>query len=219
MKKPKTAFIIFGRYPLAGKVKTRLAASIGDIPAANFYRECAEHTFQQLTPFLSDASIYFYFSDKTDFSLVQKWLVPYHFLIEVQSGYTLGERMKNAMYAAFRHDTEQVIILGTDVPDISTKILQSAVSSLKTAEVVIGPAYDGGYYLIGMKQLHEYLFENITWSTNSVLKTTLEKAQSRNLEVHLLPLLRDIDTLEDLQAWSNNRDESTNNKFKQFLKK
>ncbi|MBS1538091.1 MAG: TIGR04282 family arsenosugar biosynthesis glycosyltransferase [Bacteroidetes bacterium] len=213
MIQSKTTIIIFGRYPHAGKVKTRLAATIGDVNAANLYRVWTEHTFQQLTPLLSDCSVCFYCSDSDDLQLVHEWITPFGFTVSAQSGTSLGERMKNAFYSEFQQEAERVIIIGTDAPDTSSEILELSISALDTADIVIGPALDGGYYLLGMNSLHEDLFVDIPWSTDSVLQSTIEKAVSNKLSVHLLPVLRDIDTLEDLEAWRKTTSEVLYNSF------
>lgn len=219
MHNHRTAFIIFGRYPHPGKVKTRLASSIGDDTAAEFYRLCAEHTFRQLTRFLPHTSVCFYCADKDDFSLTNEWVAPYRFSREIQSGSTLGERMKSAFDSSFQNGATQVIIIGTDAPDISSEILQTSVTALETADLVIGPALDGGYYLLGMKKLNEDLFEDIPWSTDNVLQATIEKAYAHHLTIQLLPVLTDIDTLQDLQAWCNTSNAENNIELLHFAKK
>lgn len=111
--------------------------------------------------------------------------------------------MLNAFDSSFSYESRKVIIIGTDAPDISSEILQSSIDALDTSDIVIGPALDGGYYLLGMKQLHGHLFKDIEWSTGSVLQKTIEKAQAHHLTVQLLPSLTDIDTIEDLTGWRN----------------
>ncbi len=219
MNNHPTAIIIFGRYPHPGKVKTRLASSIGDDTAAEFYRLCAEHTFRQLTPFLSHSSIFFYCADSEDFSLTHEWVTPYRFTTEIQSGSTLGERMRSAFDSAFQTGAKQVIIIGTDAPDISSEVLQTSVAALENADIVIGPALDGGYYLLGMKQPNKDLFGDIPWSTDTVFQATIEKAQSHHLTTQLLPVLTDIDTLEDLLAWRNTSSAESNIELFHFAKK
>ena len=202
MNTSPVTFIIFGRYPQPGRVKTRLAASIGNEAAADFYRLCAEHTFRQLSPF-QNSSVHFYCSDPDDLPKVNEWIAPYLFSIAAQTGASLGERMMNAFDSSFQQGSKKVIIIGTDAPDISSEILQSSIDALDTFDIVIGPALDGGYYLLGMKQLHGDLFKDIPWSTEDVFQKTIEKAHSHNLSVQLLPPLSDIDTIEDLTAWRN----------------
>lgn len=202
MNPSPVTLIIFGRYPHPGKVKTRLAASIGDTASADFYRLCAEHTFRQAASFQT-SSIIFYCSNQDDLPLVHEWIIQYNFSIAVQSGITLGERMENAFDSAFQKGAKKVIIIGTDAPDISNEILQSSVAALETSDIVIGPALDGGYYLLGMKNLHIDLFNEIPWSTDSVFQSTIEKAQTHQLTIQLLPPLTDIDTYEDLTKWIN----------------
>jgi rSAM/selenodomain-associated transferase 1 len=216
---PQTTFIIFARYPHAGKVKTRLAATIGNDAAAHFYRLCAEHTFRQVAPFQSRSSLSFYCSEAADLSSVQKWIAPIECPIIAQSGDTLGERMNNAFDECFRNGAAKVVIIGTDAPDISSEILQLSIVALDTADVVIGPAVDGGYYLLGMNQLHKDLFDSVPWSTENVLRITIEKAQSHQLSVYLLPELRDIDTYNDIIAWRNFSNTATDSELFAFAQK
>ena len=111
--------------------------------------------------------------------------------------------MKNAFEKVFSAGSQKVIIVGTDIPDLSKEVIIKAFELLDSNDVVIGPAKDGGYYLLGMKKMHTKLFDKIEYSTSSVLSETLLKIKELNLTYHLLPELRDIDTEEDLLNWLN----------------
>lgn len=113
----------------------------------------------------------------------------------------LGHRMQSAFTHAFAEGATAVVIIGTDCPGLTTKHLQEAYAALRTHDLVLGPATDGGYYLLGMKKAWPELFENKQWSTESVRADTLADAQRLGLQVHLLQELRDVDTADDLVAW------------------
>jgi rSAM/selenodomain-associated transferase 1 len=108
--------------------------------------------------------------------------------------------MERSLNHAFKQKAEQVIIIGTDCPDFSLQILATAFEQLQTFNLVLGPALDGGYYLIGLQQPQPELFKNIHWGTDQVLIETLKIAKSRDLSIYSLPLLADIDRPEDLKT-------------------
>ena len=118
----------------------------------------------------------------------------------LQADGNLGERMIEAFRTAFAAGTERVIIIGSDCFDITPEIIELAYQKLNNADVVIGPANDGGYYLIGMKKLYVDLFQEIEWSTASVFKDTVLKVKTAGCTYETLPTLIDIDTEEDLKA-------------------
>ncbi len=103
---------------------------------------------------------------------------------------------------SWRTEHGKVVIVASDVPDLSARIMTDAINSLDNSDVVIGPCYDGGYYLIGMKELHEELFHGISWGTERVYQQTLDAAKENGLTVNQLPILIDIDTEADLRRWS-----------------
>lgn len=117
---------------------------------------------------------------------------------KLQEGEDLGARMKNAFKEAFDEGFEQVVIIGSDCPEISTELLETAFEKLNHTDVVTGPANDGGYYLLGMKAFHN-LFDGIAWSTGEVHEATLEKVRAGQLTFGELPVLTDLDTIEDLK--------------------
>jgi uncharacterized protein len=186
------AVIIFVKNPVAGKVKTRLAAAIGNDKALDIYLHLITHTVNAAVNVAADK--YIYFSDEIDTTIGQNAA----FKKAVQSGADLGERMKNAFSDVLNNAYHKVIITGTDCPGISPEILQRAFNQLAGTDVVIGPAADGGYYLLGMKALHPVLFDNIEWSTSAVLQTTVERCTQNNLQCQLLEELSDIDEEKDL---------------------
>ena len=119
---------------------------------------------------------------------------------KVQSGQDLGERMNNAFESALK-EHERVIIIGSDCPAITNELIEMAFQRLEIADVVIGPSKDSGYYLLGMKERHSSIFQNVDWSTDKVLPQTIEHIKKLGLLYNLLPELNDIDTLEDLKEF------------------
>lgn len=194
----KEALLIFTKNPEAGKVKTRLAATLGDEAALSIYRQLLLHTVSATEYLPVDKFVFYsnhigqkdYWSDKNYYKLLQE-------------GNDLGERMKNAFVAAFQKGYHKVAIIGTDCPDLNAPVIMNAYVYLEDHDIVIGPAIDGGYYLLGMKKLHPRLFEKIDWSTGKVLAQTLKICESSNLSTFLLPELSDIDDENDLKKYMN----------------
>jgi uncharacterized protein len=186
----KEVVLIFQKNEVLGKVKTRLAAGVGEEQALEIYRQLLAKTYLALR----DVSVSFttYFSE----------FIPYNPIHSaenklVQVGHDLGERMKNAFAENFESGMEKVVLIGTDCPSLEGIHLSQAFEALDQSDLVLGPARDGGYYMIGMKRRADFLFEGITWSTELVLSQTLALAAEQGLQTSLLPVLEDIDTLED----------------------
>jgi rSAM/selenodomain-associated transferase 1 len=193
----KYALIIFQKNAVLGKVKTRLAVSVGDEKALEIYNWLTERTHLVAKELPVDKFLFF-----SDF-LPQRSDYPSQFFIaELQSGSDLGERMSRAFEFLFSKGYEKVVIIGTDCPSVTSTQLKTAFRSLETAELVIGPATDGGYYLMGMNQFYPGLFESIPWSTDQVLELTLDIADKLGLEYDLLSVLSDIDTLDDWKKFT-----------------
>ncbi len=200
-KKKDTAIIIFTKLPVEGKVKTRLAKSMGNKFAVSFYKVCAEHTFKELGKLKETGPELFLFCpEENEIEQVMQW-AGNNFNYNFQQGNDLGLKMYNAFNTVFKRGYKKVIIIGTDAPDVSMKIMQSAISVLNDHSVVIGPANDGGYYLLGFKSKLIDLFSGIEWSTNSVFDNTIEKLNNSKINYFMLNELTDIDTVEDLQNW------------------
>jgi len=196
------AVIVFARYPNKGKVKTRLAKEIGEETALKFYKSCAENTFEECKKLKSESILlYLYYSDVKDKTFITKW-AGFDFIINPQSGTSLGEKMKNAFDEVLSKGIKKAVIIGSDVPDINTKIIKDSFDILNYADAVIGPSTDGGYYLLGMKKVYDYLFEDIKWSTNSVFAETCNRIIKNKLTYFVLPKLIDIDVKEDFLTWS-----------------
>lgn len=189
----KQALIIFIKNAESGKVKTRLAKDIGNENALTIYKFLLDHT-RQVASALDVSRLLFYGSridpdDEWPEELYKKM---------VQKGHDLGTRMFNAFKEAFYQGCEQVIIIGSDCPEIDPGLLRTAFTKLEAYDFVLGPARDGGYYLLGMNYLENRLFINKNWSTDSVALDTLKDIQELNKLCYLMPELNDIDTIEDL---------------------
>ena len=189
--------IVFIKNPVLGKVKTRLASSIGEVEALTVYNKLLDHTLNISKPLSVDKVVYY-----SEFIPGDDVWRTSGFNQELQHGDDLGERMMNAFIKAFQQRYERVAIIGSDCCDLTKNILADAFDELNKRDVVVGPALDGGYYLLGMRSLHRELFLNKTWSSDKVLNDTLENIRELALSFSLLPLLRDIDTEQDLKGSS-----------------
>src|SRR5579859_925979 len=197
---PGTALVIMTRYPEKGKIKTRLASSIG-----------AEETHQLYQAFLTDLAARFNHGDhalywaytpaESDFKAALASFLPSaeegvgHCL--PQQGGELGERLHN-VFLALAKQYQQIIVIASDSPHISLGVIAESQQALQSADVVLGPADDGGYYLIAMREPHD-VFSGIPMSTSMVLYQTIESCRRQSLVVQLLEPLFDIDELSDLQ--------------------
>jgi uncharacterized protein len=197
----KQHLVIFTRYPEAGKTKTRLISALGSEGAATLQRQMTEHTISQVR-YLSKG---FNLSFEVRFAggslqLVLDWLGSDIFC-QPQGEGDLGVRLVRSLVYAFDSGAEKVVIIGTDCPDLSDEILVKAFEQLDCKNLVLGPAEDGGYYLIGLERPVPDLFTDIAWGTSQVLQQTIKIAQRLNLSVGYLPVLHDIDRPEDLHLW------------------
>jgi uncharacterized protein len=187
--------IIFTRYPEPGKTKTRLIPALGELGAAQLHRRMAEHTMAQARA-LSCAIEVWYVGGSEE--LMQDWLGTDLWYREQPSG-DLGDRMCAAFRSAFDQGYQTAMVVGTDCPGITTAILAQGFAELQSQVVAIGPAIDGGYYLIGLQRLVPELFQKIPWSTATVFSETLVIVDRLQLSTYLLPSLPDIDLPADLQ--------------------
>lgn len=192
----KEVVLVFQKNAILGLVKTRLASGIGELPAMEIYKHLVQLTYSALEAL--QVPVWTYFSDfipESAHTSLEKSLV--------QQGKDLGERMSNAFARTFESGSDKVVLIGTDCPTLQSQHLLQAFEALNDSDLVLGPATDGGYYLIGMKSGAAYLFEGIAWSTSQVLSQTLHLASQHCLIVTLLPELDDIDTQEDWQRYSS----------------
>lgn len=190
----KSALIIFTRNPKLGMCKTRLAKTIGDEAALNIYKHLLSHTAAISANVKADKYVFYSETIKKD----DLWNTDV-FRKKLQYGNDLGTRMENAFTELFQLDYEKIIIIGSDVLDLTTNDIDDAFQKLNTHDFVLGPAKDGGYYLLGMNTLHTSLFKNKDWGTSTVLKDTLDDIQNSNF--NLLEERNDIDTFDDIKPY------------------
>jgi hypothetical protein len=190
----KNALIIFTRNPELGKCKTRLAKTIGDEAALKIYTHLLKHTADISKNTKADKYVFYSENIIKD----DLWSTDV-FRKKSQQGTDLGIRMENAFTELFQLGYKKIIIIGSDLLDLKTENIDEAFQILTNNDVVIGPAKDGGYYLLGMKTLHSKLFQNKKWGTTSVLKDTLIDVQNYNF--NLLEELNDIDTFDDIKPY------------------
>ncbi len=187
--------LIFVKHPVAGKAKTRLAATLGHEKALGIYRELLTHT-QYVAEFSLASKVVFYGNEMPEEDL---WSQA-GFWRYAQQGENLGDRMMHAFSWGFSHGFEKVVIIGSDNARLQPRHLAKAFAALDNKDTVLGPATDGGYYIFGMKEVIEEVFKNKRWSTDSVLKDTLADLDKLNKSYTLLEPLSDVDVEEDLKG-------------------
>jgi uncharacterized protein len=194
--------IIFTRYPIVGQAKTRLIPALGASGAAALHRQMTAHTMVQVQNLqaIQKITATIYFAGATEPSEMARWL-GCNWQYQQQVTGDLGRRMAQAFIDSFAVGMKRVVVMGTDCPGITAHILQAAFEQLSMNDVVLGPAIDGGYYLIGLRSMIPELFVDMPWSTDAVLSQTMEIAQKLNRSVALLPLLADVDRPADLPVW------------------
>jgi rSAM/selenodomain-associated transferase 1 len=188
----KNLLLIFTRNPELGKVKTRLAKTVGDETALEIYKFLLQKTREISLKVTSDTAVYYSVkvrsNDLWDSENYQK---------HQQVGEDLGIRMLNAFKDSFGAGYKKVVIIGSDLYDLTSENIEKAFTELDDNDVVLGPAKDGGYYLLGMNSLHSKIFKDKNWGTETVRKDTL--ADLKDKKVHLLKELNDIDVFEDIK--------------------
>lgn len=198
---PAEAVLVFVREPVAGRVKTRLAAEIGAQPALRVYARLAEHAVAEARRLRPRAEVRVHFTPADAGAAVRRWLGHGPVYLPQPEG-DLGERMEQAFRAAFDDGFERVVIVGSDLPGMSAALLRQAFDLLRRSPVVLGPALDGGYYLLGLRgassALLTALFEGVPWSTAAVLEYTLQRLRDAGIAPVLLEPLRDVDRAADL---------------------
>ena len=189
----KRLLLLFVRAPELGKVKTRLAEAVGPEVALEIYIHLLQHTRQVTEKLDTDRAVYFA-DDKVDDGMWPKDIYQHH----LQTPGDLGQKMQAAFEEAFAAGYTSVLIIGSDCKQLTQEIIEEAFNALQTHEVVIGPALDGGYYLLGMHKLYPELFQNKVWSTSTVFAETLYDVERLHLSHKLLPELSDVDHIEDV---------------------
>ncbi len=195
----KEQLIVFTRYPEPGKTKTRLIPAVGPEKAAEIHRRMAERAIAMCEEIVKQhqnikVSVRYAGPEKEKF---REWLPRIKNFVS-QGGGDLGQRMNNAFVDAFREGSKGVVIIGTDCPGLTREIVEKAFQLLKESPLVLGPARDGGYYLIGLSQPVPEIFKKIAWGTDAVLSETVAAASRLSIKHVLLETLFDVDRPEDL---------------------
>ena len=196
------SLLVFAREPAPGRVKTRLIPELGESRATQVYQRLLEHALETAvaTPECR-VELWCDLPDQSGegcFALARQ----YHVTICEQSGSDLGARMNAAFGSALRHSA-QVVLIGSDCPEYSAEYLVQAYAALQHHDVVLGPAADGGYVMIGMSRLMPELFTDIAWGTDTVLDETHERIKQAGVSWYEMPILHDIDTADDVMAFSD----------------
>ena len=186
--------LIFTRNPKLGKCKTRLAATIGSQAALDIYMILLRHT-AEITKDLNCSKEVYYSEEIPENDLWDKDI----YAKQLQEGNDLGERMYNAFKSGFQKGYQKIIIIGSDIYDLNSETIEAGFNSLENSDFVIGPAADGGYYLLGMNSLNHEVFLNKNWGSDKVLETTLNNLAHK--KITLLQTKNDIDVYEDLKEF------------------
>ena len=194
----KKALIVFTRNPELGECKTRLAKTVGDESALKIYKHLLQHTADVSKSVKADRFV-FYSETINENDIWESS----HFKKKLQQGENLGQRMHNAFSELFQSGYENVCIIGSDLLDLNAELIETAYEKLNDHDIVIGPAEDGGYYLLAMTKMHSSVFENKDWGTETVRAATLKDLQ--NNTVLLLKELNDIDTFDDMKHYEELR--------------
>lgn len=199
--------IIFTRYPEPGKSKTRMIPVLGVEGAADLQRRMTDHLVSKVKTWIEQRflAVEIRFEGGSE-KLMREWLGP-SFSYQHQGRGDIGRRMERAIADGFQDGCESVVIIGSDIPDITNAILYRAFTELPKVDLVLGPANDGGYYLIGLprdrwNQTYSKLFENVSWGRDRVLSQTLAAANQLGISYVLLDTLCDVDRPEDLAVWN-----------------
>lgn len=197
MRKKNDQLALFAKYWQPGKVKTRLAAKIGEIAASEVYLAFLTHLLHKLKDSGDQRTVFF---APPECGPEFEKLVEQRWTLSPQSSGGLGERLVHCSQSAFQtqSSTARIVIIGSDCLDVDEALIQQAFNALDENQIVLGPSHDGGYYLIGMSEYLPGVFEDIAWSTESVLAQTQRRIRDLNLSCFQLPTLNDIDEVDDL---------------------
>lgn len=198
--------IVFTRYPEVGKTKTRLIPALGAAGAATLQRQMTEFTLKQVEKLvqrrqggLNSLSVEIRFAGG-DRTLMQDWLGS-RWSYQPQATGDLGEKLQQAFQAAFEAGSQRIVTIGIDCPELDAVTLAQAFQALQEHDLVLGPATDGGYYLIGLRSLMPALFSGVDWGTERVFQQTMAVAESKGVAIATLTPLTDVDRPEDLPIW------------------
>jgi rSAM/selenodomain-associated transferase 1 len=198
---PCSALIIFAKAPIPGEVKTRLCPPLTPDEAATLHGSLVLDVLERTR--LAGVHRYVAGAPSADHVFFRIAEARHSVQLLTQQGEDLGERMQHAFEAVLDYGHRKAVLIGTDVPLLSKAVVAEALAMLETHEVVLGPAMDGGYYLMGLRRVVPELFRGIAWSTERVCTVTQELAKALNLRIGLLPFQRDVDTVDDVLAFAN----------------
>ena len=190
--------LIFVRAPEPGRVKTRLAAEIGARAALRVYRRLAEHAVAEARALGADVALRIHFTPADAGEAVRAWLRDDGAAYLPQAEADLGGRMRAAFEAAFAEGHRRVVIIGSDLPGLTAELLRAGFAGLDRHPVVLGPANDGGYYLLGLRRMIPEILHGIPWSTGEVFERTIERLRVLGITPARLPALGDVDVAADL---------------------
>ncbi|MDH4332132.1 MAG: TIGR04282 family arsenosugar biosynthesis glycosyltransferase [Desulfobulbaceae bacterium] len=198
--------ILFTRYPVPGRTKTRLIPALGAEGAAGLQRRMSETLIAHMAQFAHNYPVTpeIRFTDGNQ-EAMQNWLssdIP----CVAQGDGNLGDRLRRAFAQAFAQGVGRVVVIGADCPGLSPALFAQAFNALARQDLVLGPARDGGYYLLGLRRPAPSLFSDIPWGSGEVLAATLKQAQALNLTTHFLEALADVDRPEDLRHLDHHPD-------------
>ncbi len=193
-----SVILIFVRQPAPGRVKSRIAAALGEDAALELYRALVLDTLAACDGTGIASRVFVHPPDAVP--AVARWLGGRRTCLP-QEGAELGERMENAFRGIFAEGAERAVLIGSDLPDLPGELLTEALHALARNDAVIGPARDGGYYLIGFRRggFIPEIFRNMSWGRSDVFTRTMQVLEQADVPVHLLPPWRDVDTIEDLR--------------------
>jgi len=186
--------IIFVKNLVPGMVKTRLSEEIGMFMALEVYQELVNHTAKVTRKVEADRMVFY-----SEYVEVEDVFDDEHFTYGLQQGASLGEKMKNAFQQAFDKGYSRVTIIGSDCYDLKKKHLDEAFDQLEINDLVVGPAVDGGYYLLGMNGYHPEVFEGKNYSHDKVFDELMQEVEKQGLDCYQLEALNDIDVLDDMK--------------------
>jgi len=204
-----SCILIFVKTPQPGRVKSRLARTIGEVHATELYKRFVLDILERLSDL--DCAVQIWFTPGEQAARLQEWLGSV-WSYQPQVGADLGARLGHAFQSAFAQGYERVVAIGSDSPDLPLVFLQSALLALENHDAVLGPSADGGYYTIGFRasRFLPAVFEDIPWSTKAVLATTLARLRQFQRTLLELPVWYDVDTIETLaQFYGQNHQHST----------
>jgi len=199
-KYPSAIILVFAKAPIEGKVKTRLASSIGDEAALRFHVQMLERTLEMVCKYKL-ARVELHVSGNPEHPLIQSLAKQYGIRVRLQQGGDLGERMYHALEQSL-HGSRYCVLIGTDCPAMNVDYLANALTALvRGQDAVLGPAEDGGYVLIGVQRLSRDWFSDIAWGSRNVFEQSRQKIMAKGAQLEELQTLWDVDQITDFQRW------------------